>query len=577
MDLGSSKLYQFQWIRKHKYIILVIVMLLVWCIAPLCAMATTRGDDIGFHMQRIQALAEELKRGNVFPRIYTTMLAGNGYATPLFYGDLFFHIPAVLVVCGVSLTDAYAVFVAMIFVAVTLSMYFCIVSMTQNTKAAFCGAVMYGLSPYLLTDLIQRAAIGEALAFIFIPVTFLGFYHIMYGKLSKWYLLPLGLAGMLNCHLLSSVATVIILAGFFVAAYKQYVSKPVRLVYVAISAAVFFLLSANFIFPMLEQMLSGSFLATDGFSAKIHGTLKRRTMPWWALFYDHALVKDAPWSPQGVGTACVVFWGIYFCGDKKFRSKTVTFLIIASAGILFMITDRFPWDYFQKVAGILQFPWRLLVYPTFFTAVSVALYFTQSGVSKNHGNLMYVIMALSLSSYVCAGAEHFNTYRDYQVNHVALDYAYYNAIGAGEYLPSDDQLAEIAGEDYIYVYVQALTDNANTVYSDGNPETSLTRDGDRLVVTFSGMDKDDAYLDVPLLMYKGYHARMDDGSVLDCEFGTNNRVRVYVGDAREGTVIFEYAGTRIQKISAFITILSVTAMAGYLFAVPVISKKKRTG
>ena len=63
MDLGSSKLYQFQWIRKHKYIILVIGMLIVWCIAPLCAMATTRGDDVAFHMQRIQALAEELKRG----------------------------------------------------------------------------------------------------------------------------------------------------------------------------------------------------------------------------------------------------------------------------------------------------------------------------------------------------------------------------------------------------------------------------------------------------------------------------------------------------------------------------------
>jgi hypothetical protein len=64
-------------------------------------------------------------------------------------------------------------------------MYFSTRSITKSSKAAFCGAVMFGLSSYLATDLFSRGALGEAQAFIFVPIAFAGFYHIMYGETRK--------------------------------------------------------------------------------------------------------------------------------------------------------------------------------------------------------------------------------------------------------------------------------------------------------------------------------------------------------------------------------------------------------
>ena len=209
-------------IYANRFLVLTLVLILVICLAPLKLMATTKGHDFGFHLQRLQALSQEISGGNFFPRIYSTMLGGNGYATPLFYGDLFLTIPAIMVAWfDVSLVDAHAYIVAFLFVASTLSMYFCTYSVTGSKRAAFCGGVMFGLSSYMVTDLLIRSALGEAQAFVFLPVVFAGLYHILYGKLKKWYLLPLGLAGMIYCHLLSTVMAVGALFLFFLLSLKQ--------------------------------------------------------------------------------------------------------------------------------------------------------------------------------------------------------------------------------------------------------------------------------------------------------------------------------------------------------------------
>lgn len=562
----SIKLPRF--LYDHRYFLLTLAFILIMCFIPLDMMATTKGHDYGFHFQRIQALADEMSMGNFFPRIYSTMLGGSGYGTPLFYGDLFLTIPAGLMIWGgFSLPDAYAMFVALVFCAATVSMYFCTVSITKSKKAGFCGAVMYGLSSYLVTDLIQRGALGEGQAFIFIPISFLGFFHIMYGDIKKWYLLPIGLAGMIYCHLLSSIVTVFVLFVFLVASFKKIKEKPSRLIFIAVSALLFFLLSANYIFPMLEQLSDSSFLSTDGYSATKWGTLEQRSMPWWAVFYDFASSSDIHFTyiPNGIGVAGIVFAGIFiFCG-KKPKNKFITFLLAMSAVMLFMTTSLFPWEHLQSVAGILQFPWRLLVYPTFFIALAAAIYFGDESQTKNHGNLMYVVIALSLCSYVCCGSGYFNTYAKYRLNDTEIKYDYVNKIGAAEYLPSTDEFEH--NSNYGAVYKESLIKTAGALYSDGKPKATFKREDGKLTVEFSNMQKDNAYIDVPLLMYKGYSAHLEDGTELECYKGKFNRIRVNVGNVRKGKITFEYTGTAIQKISGVVSVISLLATIAYLFVI----------
>lgn len=585
---------------KYRYFFFTLIFIVFLCFAPLKLMATTKGHDAGFHLQRIQALAEEFKMGNYFPRIYTTLLGGSGYATPLFYGDLFVAIPAALVAFwSVELTDALAYFIAMIFAATVISTYFCTYSITKCHRAAFCGGVMFGLSSYLVTDLLYRCALGEAQAFVFIPVAFTGFYHIVYGDIKKWYLLPVGLAAMIYCHTLSAMITVVILFIFLLLSIKQVKERLSSLIYIGVSVVVFFALSANLLFPMLEQMASNTFLATDGFAATRYGTLAEHATPWWSVFYDHATdlgVIDY-YHPNGIGFAGVALAFVYIANRKKYKDVLVDKLLIMAGITVFITSSLFPWGLVQDIVGILQFPWRLYVFPTFFVALAAARYFSletvfesepevasadeselestpkqtkTKGLPAHLAPLMCMVLALSLASYVNCGAENFNKYMGYQRNNEKVEYKYLNYIGSAEYLPTLE--GDTSDTDkYIVDYKNGLKNSGNKVFSDGDPKATLQRDKGKLIVKFFDMNKDNAFLDVPLLLYKGYTATLADGTELECYYGSYNRIRVDVGDRREGTVTFEYAGTTVQKISGVVSVISVIVMALYI----VVSEKKK--
>ena len=536
-------------------------------------MATTKGHDSPFHLQRIEALAEEMKLGNFFPRIYSTLLGGNGYASPMFYGDFFLLIPAFLFGwCGISITDSFAFFIALVFLFTVVSMYACTYSITKSEKAAFCGSIMYGLSSYLATDLIHRCALGESQAFIFLPVVFLGFYHIMFGEMKKWYFLPIGLAAMLRCHTLSAVMTVVMLLLMFIVSANKLFEKPKRITYLFVSVLAFAVLGADFLFPSLEQMASTTFLATDGYAAKKWGSLLSRALPyWWSPFGDfnvNSPESDDAWIPNGIGLAAVVFTVIYFIFSRKDRDKLVPRLLGVSGVILFLTTKLFPWKEVQDFVGVIQFPWRFLIFPTFLVALAAAIYFGKTETKRFSSAMMTIVICFSLFSYFCSFGPYFERYYKYQKNGTKLEYSYEDNIGAAEYLPTTDDFER--NSNYNSKYRSALIKNAEKIYSDGKLHASMIREDGKLIVHFSKNQKDGAYLDVPLVMYKGYTATLDDGTELECGYGFYNRVRVILDGREEGTVTFEYTGTTIQHVSRAINVVGVFLMVAYI----VISKRK---
>ena len=119
--------------------------------------------------------------------------------------------------------------------------------------------------------------------------------------------------------------------------------------------------------------------------------------------------------------------------------------------------------------------------------------------------------------------------------------------------------------------------NAEKIYSDGGLHASMTREDGKLIVHFSKNKKDGAYLDVPLVMYKGYSATLDDGTKLECGYGFYNRVRVILDGRAEGTVTFEYTGTTVQHISRAINVIGVVLMTAYIVLSRRRTKKKRRG
>lgn len=551
-------------LKRNAFSILAVFASVGLIALPILLMGLSHADDLRFHMERIESLALEFKANNLFPRIYSTALNDFGYASPMFYGDLFLRIPAFLVAAGMSVADAYQIFVAVIAVSGAIISCCCFKAIAGDSNAAGIGTFLYILSSYFATDIFIRAAIGEALVFVFLPIAFLGYYSIMFDNAKKWFLLPLGLFFMLQSHILLTVAFVIILTIFTVVNIGTIIKTPKKLLYIAISALLFFGISAYFLFPMIDQLMSTSFLASDGTSTLTHGTLAERAIPWWGLVSDFNIRVDSiSWVPNGVGLAFIAAWVLYFIMRKKAKLNMALIMLTASTVLLLVTSNLFPWDFFQDIFSILQFPWRLLIFVVFFMALG-SVFLVKKLERKNKIIISSIFIILTLFSFVVTvggrykglvyfltdNSSNVDTYREYN-----------NNIGMGEYLPSGTDKDEILNSP------QTVSVNNSDMI------TSLSRSHGKVEVEFSNNNAADSYIDLPLIMYKGYSAVTPNGEQLPLTYGENNRIRVIIDDMQQGSFIVQYTGTTTQHISDIISIVSIIIFAGFII-IKIIKHKK---
>lgn len=84
--------------------------------------------------------------------------------------------------------------------------------LTNRLSLRLIGVLVYEFGAYHLLDLYSRVDIGESFAYAFYPLVLLGLIRIWHRQLKGWLILGIGMALMLNSHLLTSVyATAIIL------------------------------------------------------------------------------------------------------------------------------------------------------------------------------------------------------------------------------------------------------------------------------------------------------------------------------------------------------------------------------
>ncbi|PKM63104.1 MAG: hypothetical protein CVU97_01730 [Firmicutes bacterium HGW-Firmicutes-21] len=556
---------------KYRYFYLVLAAVSSIYVFPLLFVQMPTGHDVWFHMTRIDGLAGELELGNLPARIYSTVYYDFGYAAPLFYGDWLLYFPAFLVVNGVSVVVAYKTFIMSCAVLTALSMYFSAQIILKDKKAACVTAVLYSLSTYLATDAFVRHANGEMQSFIFIPIALAGLYDIIRGEGKRWLLLPLGLCGVLVTHTLTAFMTVVFLALFALMFLTEFIEKPKKLLYIAASAVVFFLLSASFIFPMIEQLSSNKFWATDGTSADYFGTLKTRSMQSiYSLFSTFNSTSEVDgqkyFIPQGVGLVFPVLIGWRIAYFKKTRSADGAVFLTLAIFSLILTSRFFPWGDFQSELGTLQFPWRIMLFATVFIALFGGVMTKKLNATRNISIFLSIITVVAF--YSVTNTLYYK-YKDVYVlasNGEEKIYNYTNNIGLGEYLPSGTVKTQllnngriVRSSSYINKSYPERIDGVFTMYFDDNRG-------------------DDTYIDVPLLMYKGYRATLETDKItkeLPVTYGNNNVVRVYIGDADSGTLRVWYDGTPIQKWSFAVTILSFGGVLAYYIIL--YKKRKKEG
>ena len=238
-----------------KKIVIGIMAVTVFSSLPMIYRYLIVGHDLTFHIARIAEIAEGIKAGNWLIKIQPDMINGYGYATPLFYPQLFLYIPALLYVIGFPLHTSYQIFIVLINFGTCLISYVSLVKICKNKNLAFIGSFLYVLAPYRLSELYVAGRLGEILSMIFFPLIIYGIYNIYSEEktltFKKCIPLILGVSGVMQSHLVS-----ILFVGIFAIMYALFnlrkTFKPKRLCYLAVSVMVVIMLNAWFIVPFID-------------------------------------------------------------------------------------------------------------------------------------------------------------------------------------------------------------------------------------------------------------------------------------------------------------------------------------
>ena len=297
---------------RKKLIILLIIFVCICSSWVLLIPGIPTGHDLAFHLSRISAIRDGLLLGEFPLKVYPNYFGGYGYANGLFYPDIFLYLPAVLCILGFKVVTSYKIFLFTCTVCTALSMYYCVNDILKSNYMAALSMILYTLSSYRISNIYTRAAVGEVLAFIFVPIVVLGVYKIIYRDYKKWYVLTIGFTGLFLSHFITTLLMVGFTALILILTFKRLYKEPKRVVYLLLATVVTISLVAFFMFPMLEQLLTEKFIVnTETTLSNVWNTTLPIYKVVFAIPYSLLSLKGV----TGIGTVFILI--IYL----RFRTK----------------------------------------------------------------------------------------------------------------------------------------------------------------------------------------------------------------------------------------------------------------
>ncbi len=529
----------------YERLFLFFVLLTILSSFPFFFSSLIRGDDTIFHIARIEGIKSALEAGYFPPRIYLFTLNDYGFGSGFFYPDLFLYFPALLRLLGFDFLASYEIFVVLVNFASIVSIYYATSKIAESRFAGLSASVVYALSSYRLIDVHYRGAVGETLAFIFIPFVILGLYEIFHDAPRKWYLLAIGFTGLVFSHVISTL-----LAGIFVAIFllinirKIFKDKKIG-VAILKAALTTLLLTAVFWLPMIEQYLSVDLVFNNS-----EDSFYQEPIPFLSMFTLDTVwidpVKPYVGYPLLLSFLLCLIPGVF----RREKACQALMLLIAGYATIFIASDLFPWNYFLWLLRNIQFTWRFLTLTAPFLAMGSAILLDQAVYPKNRRILLVVLL---VSSFLFAGPIFYHTLHGRQMP----SYGYKlepNRISDGKYI-------------HVNADKEFIDKNKNTVLSSDPAFVNLAHKRNRLTFSVDFQVREETVeLEIPLLYYKGYQAELTDAdgnkSSLDVYPGPHGFTTVTITDVPSGNIFVAYEGTALQKAADWITLLTVLFFIG---------------
>ncbi|MFT4223389.1 hypothetical protein [Dysgonomonas sp.] len=562
MKLIDSLLHNIQYNKKNQFWLFFAILVFLTLFMVLCngSSASYQGYDFYFHYRRLDVLIDAIKHGTFPNYIDYSNVDGYGYFTKGFYCDAIL-IPFALIGLFANTYIAYDIMIFTMTILCGIFTYHTVRIIYKSSYVALLAGILYTFAIYRLYDIYQRAALGEALSFTFLPLIFLGLYHIVKGDYKKWYILTIGYSLLVFTHVISSVLMFVTLLILLAVYYKPMLKEPKRIGYLFLAGLITIVVTAYYIFPVTEQLTSNTFLYSG--AAKAGYGKVGFDLVFWGFVSGILYPYKAIWSGVGIILTLLIFLRFFIKGKKTEGLKSVDIGVVI--GVCFIIASSriFPWGTFPfSLIGFIQYPWRLYEFASCFFAVAGAYYLSLLFVKNKWRIIVFaiIIVATMVTTYM-----HSENYK-YLYSVKALQIYEgdsdenptfenrYHLIG-GEYFP-----ARILAIDYIY-------DRGEKVEF-RNEDTGISNfERNYNVTSFDTEVHSIDSLVLPLLYYKGYSVTQN-GLNLPVEQSSTGLIQIPVN--KSGRVEAYYKGTTIQRVSFYISIISILALSIFI----IWSKKK---
>jgi hypothetical protein len=548
------------------------IITILFCIALLPSIVLfmdgmSYGHDFGFHLARIEGIANGLKYNNFPVKMLGFFNDGYGYPTGVFYGDALLYIPAILRLIGFSVNSAYKLYIFIVNFLTTLITYYCCINIFKRQFTSIICTIAYVTASYRFVCIYVRSAVGEYTAMIFIPLLLLAIWNIYNNDIySTSYkknsiLLSFSIASMLYTHILSVEMSLLVLLITAIIMWKKTIRSHTLIIYIH-SLFITLLLGLGFIIPFLDYYLNIDIIIKNinPFFIQKYGAYLSDYFSVFSEYYGKSsmIVNERLQLNPGLILISALPIYIYFVIKGK-SNKIINLTFLASVTCLFISSNLFPWDYLinntfiGKIIAQVQFPWRFLSYAIIFLMVLFGL-LIEKGLSINYWNKQIYLFVLFIE--IISVCTFVSQYEDHTVQKNYIDsaelpqYTYstsipYSALGATEYLLTNTNIEEID--------TSLNTKNAKAVVIEEN--------GINMILDVQS--NSNSSIEITRFYYPNYVITTENGTICNTALGDNNKIKILLSNPYKGCLYVRYIEPWYWRLSEIISLLSLVICIYY--------------
>ena len=534
-------------VKKKKYtnqtIILISFLISMVSILPMFFFRDKLyGDDIVFHINRLLSLDTVWKS----PINFTTN-GGTGHLINTFYPWLTYYPIFIIYKLTQSVFVAWMSFQFLVRFVTCLLSFYGLRLLKYSDKQVTIFSTFYLFSGYFLHNSYYRAAVGETLAMIFLPLVFVGVRLITFGDYKKWWILTLGMLGLVYSHVLSVLLASVGIFFAVVTSFWIWDNKKERVLGFLKATLVTLSMSLAFFVPMIEQFKYVTLRTT--FKPLLSKTALNLADNW-------ELILKSDLRTPSVNLLYLLGLVLSLIFTKRFvKVGEARIYLFISFILAFLTLKSFPWQFLQaSPVSNLQFPWRLWSFALLFFSLALANILENISIKAS---TILVLLGLCLNMFqIVTVQDKMTKAKNILPSHTKV---MREMLAKGTYknINGDYTNKEVP---FGFVFDKHLfLDNQEI-------KPFISRSPNELVLTVTNESKESKVLSLPVFYYKGQEARIDGKRVTTYLAKEKNPTNLVLPPGKHG-VVLTYSYTTVAKVAMSVSTISLLVFIGYLYRV----------